>query len=484
MKKRLGTAVVLIFVNMMSEAQNVGIGTNTPSEKLQVNGNTRTDTIKSTVIQLAPNAGVGKVLTSDATGNGSWQNATTSIQGNVGFGGWGDCGVQNISAFNPVVSADGLGGDIFGRSVAISANFAIVGAPGDQNGFFSDQGSAYIFFFNGVSWVQQQKLIASDGAANDEFGFDVSISGNFAIVGAHRDDNGANTDQGSVYIFFYNGATWTQVQKIDHLSGGAGDQFGYSVCLKGNTVMIGAPYDDIGANNAQGSADIYVNNGATWVFQERLTAGDGLTADNFGFDVSFDGNYAFVGAPFDDVTPNADQGSVHQYFFNGANWVFQLKITNTTSPTTGDRFGTSIAVSGTYCLIGEPFSGISDEVGGAHLYHYAGFGWLYHQRISPPGFTSGNGSAYSGMSVAMSGDYFMLVAPYMSENNLNYEGKLFIYRNILGMWQLHEDFIDPSAGPNEGNLMNVAIDNNRFAFGAPQAPLNVGRGKVVFGKIE
>ncbi len=458
--------------------------TNTPGEKLQVNGNTRTDTIKSNAIQLAPNAGVGKILTSDAAGNGNWQNMSASVAGSVGFGGWGDCSVQNISAFNPVVASDGLAGDQFGRSVAISGNFAIIGASGDQNGFFASQGSAYIFFFNGTNWVQQQKLLASDGAANDRFGTDVSISGNFAIVGAPSDDNGANVDQGSVYIFFYNGTTWNQVQKIDHFTGGPGDQFGYSVCMRGNTVIIGAPYDDIGGNNSQGSADVYGYNGSIWVFQDRLTAADGAVTDNFGFDVSVDGVYAFAGAPFDDVTPNADQGSVYQYFFNGTNWVFQLKLTNTVGPTAGDRFGTSVSVSGTYCVIGEPFSGLSDEMGAAFVFHNSGFGWLFHQHLSPPGFINGNGSAYSGMNVAMSGDYFILVAPSMSENIFNYEGKLFIYRNISGLWQLHEDFIDPSAGPNEGNNMNAAIDNNRFAFGAPQASQNIARGKVVFGKIE
>ncbi|HEV7782892.1 MAG TPA: FG-GAP repeat protein [Chitinophagaceae bacterium] len=484
MRKVLIVTAGTIFMNMVCAAQNVGIGTSSPTEKLQVNGNTRTDTIKSNAIQLAPNAGTGKVLTSDATGNGSWQNSTASNQGSVGFGGWGDCSVQNISAFNPVVATDGSAGDIFGRSVAISGNFAIIGAPGDQNGFFANQGSAYIFFFDGVNWVQQQKLTASDGAANDGFGNDVSVSGNFVVVGASKDDNGANVDQGSVYIFFYNGTTWNQVQKIDHLSGGPGDQFGYSVCMKGNSVIIGSPYDDIGGNNAQGSADVYGYNGTTWVFQDRLTAADGAVTDNFGLDVTVDGIYAFVGAPFDDVTPNADQGSVHQYFFNGTNWVFQLKITNPNSPTAGDRFGTSVSVSATYCVIGEPFSGISDQMGAAYVYHYIGFGWFYHQRIQPPSFTTGNGAANSGMSVAISGDYFIVVAPAMSENIFSYEGKLFIYRNISGLWQLHEDFIDPAVGPNEGNLMNVAIDNNRFAFGAPQAPLNIARGKVVFGKIE
>jgi hypothetical protein len=476
----------MVIFHMVSfvHAQNVGIGTTTPTEKLQVAGNVKADTVKPNALQLAPNAGNGKILTSDAAGNASWQTGNAGAGGDVGFGGWGDCSVQNISGFNPVVAVDGLPGDYFGRSVAISGNFAIVGAPLDNNGFLPDQGSAYIFYFNGINWVQQQKLLASDGTVNDMFGIAVSISGNYAVVGSYFDDNGANADQGSAYIFFYNGTTWVETQKILHVSGGPGDRFGESVCIKGNIVIIGAPYDDIGADAQQGSADVYGFNGTSWLLQERLVATDGLPDDNFGFSVTVEGNYAFVGAPNDDVDANVDQGSVYQFFYNGTNWVQQKRITNTLSQTAGDKFGWSVSLSYPYCVFGEPFSGLTNNTGAVFMYQFNAIAmdWLYHQTIAPV-LLSGNVTTNAGMSVSISGDYFIVVTTGKVENMPDKEGKLFIYKNLSGLWQLYEDFVDPGGGPNEGFNLNTAIDNNRFVFGSPQAPLNVARGKVAFGKI-
>lgn len=486
MKKKFFFIMLFIAANKISVAQNIGIGTSTASEKLQVAGNIKTDTIKPNAIQLTSNAGAGKILTSDAVGNGSWQTSNASAAGSVGFGGWGDCSVQNISSFNPAAAMDGITGDYFGRSVAIAGNFAIIGAPLDNNSFIPDQGSAYIFFYNGINWVQQQKLLASDGAANDQFGIAVSISGNYAVVGAHLDDNAANTDQGSAYIFFYNGTTWTQVQKIDHTTGGLGDRFGHSVCIKGNIVIIGAPYDDIGVDAQQGSADVYAFNGSSWLLKERLVATDGLPNDLFGYSVTVEGNYAFAGAPFDDVDANADQGSVYQFFYNGTNWVQQKRITNTINQTADDKFGWSVSMSLLFLVIGEPYSGLNNVTGSVIMYQYNSLlsDWVFHQAITPPIALTGNGTAYAGMSVSISGDYFIAVAPQWSENISNKEGKFFIYKNFSGIWQLYEDFVDPGGGPNEGANLNTAIDNNRFVLGAPQAPLNVARGKVVFGKIE
>ena len=144
-----------------------------------------------------------------------WQGlaGSSSASGDIGFGTWGGCSVDGISEFQPVVASDGAKGDYLGAIVDISGNFAIATAPFDTVGGNPQQGSAYIFSFNGTNWVQQQKLTAADGAADDLFGYAVAISGNYAIVGAPGDNVGVNNDQGSAYIFFYNGSTWVQQQK-------------------------------------------------------------------------------------------------------------------------------------------------------------------------------------------------------------------------------------------------------------------------------
>ena len=118
MKKISLFIYVLINVQCSLMAQNIGIGTVTPLEKLQVAGNIKTDTIKPNAIKLLPNAGNGKVLTSDALGNASWQQSSNSAAGNIGYGVWGDCATNgNISDYFPVTDTSLYGG--FGASVLL-----------------------------------------------------------------------------------------------------------------------------------------------------------------------------------------------------------------------------------------------------------------------------------------------------------------------------------------------------------------------------
>ena len=139
-----------------------------------------------------------------------------------------------------LTALDGAEHDYFGNSVSISGDYAVVGASGnDDEG--SDSGSAYVFVRNGATWSEQQKLTASDGASYDQFGRSVSISGDTAIVGASGDDN-----EGSAYVFVRNETTltWSQQQKLTASDGAVGDQFGKSVSISGDTAIIGARGDD------------------------------------------------------------------------------------------------------------------------------------------------------------------------------------------------------------------------------------------------
>src|SRR5262249_57679121 len=110
----------------------------------------------------------------------------------------------------------------------------------------------------------RQQLIAADGAANDGFGFSVALSGDTMMVGAGGDDIGANADQGSAYVFVRSGGVWTQRQKLTAADGAAGDAFGISVAISGDTVVVGAHGDAIGSNVGQGSSYRFVPSGGGW----------------------------------------------------------------------------------------------------------------------------------------------------------------------------------------------------------------------------
>ena len=196
-----------------------------------------------------------------------------------------------------LTASDAAQDDRFGGNVSISGDTAIIGAFGNDDGG-ADSGSAYIFTRSGGVWTQQAKLTASDAAAGDYFGNFVSISGDTAIAGAYPDDD-AGSNSGSAYIFTRTGATWTQQAKLTASDAAAGDEFGVYVSISGDTAIVGAFRDDDGGSNS-GSAYIFARNGSTWTQQAKLTAFDAAANDEFGIGVSISGNTAAVGARWDD----------------------------------------------------------------------------------------------------------------------------------------------------------------------------------------
>jgi hypothetical protein len=187
----------------------------------------------------------------------------------------------------------------------------LVGASGDDdNG--SDSGSAYVFRFDGNSWVEEQKLVASDGALRDGFGCSVAISGDVALAGASGDDDNGIAS-GSVYLFRYSGSSWVQEQKLLASDGAAGDLFGSSVDISGDITLVGASCDgDYGSKS--GSAYIFRYNGSSWVQERKLIASDGENSDRFGYSVAVKGLKALVGA-FRKDDFGFDTGSAYVFDF-------------------------------------------------------------------------------------------------------------------------------------------------------------------------
>ena len=210
-----------------------------------------------------------------------------------------------------LLASDGATGDEFGFSVSISGNVAIVGSQGDDdNG--ADSGSAYIFAFDGTTWVLQRKLVPVDGAAGDLFGESVSISGDVAIVGAPLDDDNGDRS-GSAYIYRFDGTTWSQEQKLLASDGAERDFFGISVSISGDVAVVGALDDDDNGTDS-GSAYVFRFDGTTWTHEQKLLASDGAAEDFFGDSVSISGDVAIVGADGNDDN-GPESGSA--YMFTG-----------------------------------------------------------------------------------------------------------------------------------------------------------------------
>ena len=178
-------------------------------------------------------------------------------------------------------------------------------------------------------WTQQQKLTASDAAAGDTFGESVSVSGDTAVVGAHQDNHAGGSLAGSAYVFVRTGGVWTQQQKLTALDAASGDLFGVSVSASGDTAVVGADDND-DAGGDSGSAYVFVRSGTVWTQQQKLTASDAAAGDTFGISVSVSGDTAVVGAWFDD-NAGSDSGSAY---------VFQLSCLAPCSPPDCNDHGT------------------------------------------------------------------------------------------------------------------------------------------------
>ncbi len=215
------------------------------------------------------------------------------------------------------VGADAVANDCFGCSVALSGATAIVGSP-DR---FSTTGAAYVFSNNGGVWQQQQEFVGQ--ATGDAFGFSVSLGpgATTALVGAY----GASGQVGKAYALTMNG-TWANPPQQTILTasdGQANDRFGYSVAADTGTALIGA-YQ----NGGRGAAYVFTGSGGTWSQQAKLTAADGATGDQFGYSVALSGNTAVAGAY--EKSGSAGPGAAYVFTNTGGTWSQQKLVASGT----------------------------------------------------------------------------------------------------------------------------------------------------------
>ncbi|MEA3476911.1 MAG: T9SS type A sorting domain-containing protein, partial [Bacteroidota bacterium] len=182
----------------------------------------------------------------------------------------------------------------FGISVGLDGNYAIIGASLDDSGG-NKSGAAFIFYNDGNSWSQQAKLLSGDVNPDDYFGFSVSLSGEYAIVGAVNAIH-QTFRSGAAYIFKRSDAQWTEQIKLLDSNSTIDIAFGASVSLQGNYALIGVPEDDQNGSHS-GTAYIYENDGTDWIELTKLLASDGVESDRFGWSVNIDEERAVVGAP-------------------------------------------------------------------------------------------------------------------------------------------------------------------------------------------
>lgn len=288
-------------------------------------------------------------------------------------------------------------GDSFGQSVAASWRTMVVGAMAeasaargvngnDADNSAADAGAVYVYSDSGSQWLRQAYLKGSNTEANDSFGYCLAMSGETLVVGAPGEASNATgvngnqadnslTDAGAVYVFVRTGSQWVQQAYLKASNSNAGDDFGWSVAISGNTLVVGAPGEAsnaTGINGNQtdnslsgaGAAYVFVRSGTTWTQQAYLKASNPGADDSFGYSVGIADNSIVVGAyqeDSDSVVVNGDQtdntapnaGAGYVFTRSGSKWTQQAYL-KTTDSTAGDALGIAAAISGDTVLLGAP----------------------------------------------------------------------------------------------------------------------------------
>jgi hypothetical protein len=348
-------------------------------------------------------------------------------------------------------------GDRFGVSVALSGDTLAVGAPdedsaaqgvgGDQaDDSASESGAVYVFRRTGRAWLQEAYVKASSTGAGDRFGYRVALSGDTLAVGADEEDSasqgvGGNqaddsaTGSGAVYVFRRTGTAWQQEAYVKASNTGAGDNFGTSVALSGDTLAVGARYEDsasqgVGGDQAGGSARdsgaVYVfrRTGTAWQQEAYVKASNTGVGDSFGRSVALSGDTLAVGAPWEasaaqgvggDQTDNSALYSGAVYVFRRAGTAWQQEAYVKASSTgANDFFGFSVALSGDTLAVGayledsaaqgvggDQADDSATDSGAVYVFRRTGTAWLQEAYVKA---SSTGASDYFGVSVALSGD--------------------------------------------------------------------------------
>ncbi len=341
----------------------------------------------------------------------------------------------------------------FGYRLAMSGPYLVVGAyKEDQDASagnpLTNAGAAYVYRRDANGTYQfEQKIVASDRAAGDYFGFSVAIDGTTIVVGAPTQDydaSGANLkgNAGAVYVFEKQGNTWVQTQKLVTSDRQVNDWLGKSVAIHGNYIVAGAPFQDYdvsGANSVTSAGALYVfqKTGNTWVQIQKLVANNREMGDYLGDWVAISGHSIAAGAPNHDLDASntnsvTNAGAVFIFDKQGGGWVQSQKIV-ANDRQINDYFGFSFDLENNTLVVGAnrhdydtAGGNFIAQAGAAYFFEKTPTGWVFtHKVVSPQRNTNG----YFGRGVAMSGIYAVIGADGEAESSNPYAGHAYIFRS-------------------------------------------------------
>ena len=336
-------------------------------------------------------------------------------------------------------ASDGAAYDLFGSALALSGDTLVVGAFNATIGDNNAQGAAYVYERDsGSAWKQVAKLVAPDGAADDWFGAVVALSDTTIVIGAPWADVGGQSDQGAAYMFERNqggDGNWGWVKKLIAADGAADDWFGSALAISSDTLAAGAYFADIADQGDQGAVYIFERDqGGTndWGQARKLVAADGAADDWFGAALSIGGDILAAGAP----STNSFQGATYIFSRNlggAGNWGQMIKL-SASDGAEGDGFGNAVALDGDTLVAGAPFAeiGSNGDQGAAYIFERNLGGENAWGEVIKLAGSDSEADEWFGASVTIAGEVLAIGAPYADPGDNLDQGAAYTFQRNLG----------------------------------------------------
>jgi hypothetical protein len=354
--------------------------------------------------------------------------------------------------------AGATAGAQFGYSLAFDGKTLAIGAPG------AGAGAVYVYTGSGSTWALQAQFTPSDGVSGDRFGDAVALSGDTIVVGADYNDNRA----GAAYVFTQSGTTWIQQAKLVASAPVPQTYFGITVATSVGTIVVGNPGNASG--NTAGAAYVFTGSGASWSQQQVLQASDSHLGDSFGSAVAVAGNTLAITAAGFQIA-----GATYVFTQGAGTWTQQQELTVSDAPV-GSVFGRSVAVGPGTIVVGADSknSATINRTGAAYVFTSSGSTWSQQQDLvesdpSPCNF---------GFSAALSGAT-LVVGAY----NRPAAGAAYVFANMNGLFSQQQELTSSDGASGDDFGSSVAAAGNTLVVGAANKNSATGAVYIFTGSV-
>lgn len=348
-----------------------------------------------------------------------------------------------------------------GASLALDGQIVLVGMPGFGSG------EVMLLLREGNGWTSAGSFAAADSQTGDRFGSAIALSASRAVIAAAT----GLQQEGSVYVYPRNGTAFASETRLDMVAEQSAARFGMAVGVLESEVLVGADREHINSNLSQGAVRVYQPQGGGWILQQRLDSGDGAYLDRYGISLSVSNDLAIVGAFLEDTQVGPDAGRAH-WFQRGPEGWMHAGVLEAPDGAIEDRFGIAVATDGVRAVVGAYWDVVGDNVdqGSAYVFRREGAGWVFEAKLTA---ADGRPRDYFGFAVDIDGDTVVVGARGAATPFLE-QGSAYVYRLQQGSWLQAQQLLSPQNSPRVYFGASVAIDGEHMVIGAPGAQGSVG----------